>query len=391
MAENKISLKEVYKNLLSEAYTEKNDELLSIEEYDDEVVKKFEKLISIDNRDYEASKDDYETYLRIFYGIIKCKNKSSLKKLKDTIIKQSPWKQAINKSKNSLYRGIADSDRSILLSLLEAEIQIINEENLEDLEEIYQNKVNREDLASTFFENIFRDFEQAFDGNFENPRVIFMGINPKIVELDHDDYNLANLYLNPFDSKRPVLMNKNLDEDYYFKNGGFFFTKSESDEEVRKEFIRRVCEKSEITPFAFWEFYPYATMNQKNWYKEIEIRNGKIKKYFGWRIVLPSQIWLLCLLSYAIKKAQFENKELILYCTKKNAPFAKNTMMPLVDILEIDKNKRICILSSKSQNRVFSKGNIKAYPSTVIPKFIKLDSNKEFFASVWGIEDKSEK
>ena len=385
MAENKISLKEVYKNLLSEAYTEKNDELLSIEEYDDEVVKKFEKLISIDNRDYEASKDDYETYLRIFYGIIKCKNKSSLKKLKDTIIKQSPWKQAINKSKNSLYRGIADSDRSILLSLLEAEIQIINEENLEDLEEIYQNKVNREDLASTFFENIFRDFEQAFDGNFENPRVIFMGINPKIVELDHDDYNLANLYLNPFDSKRPVLMNKNLDEDYYFKNGGFFFTKSESDEEVRKEFIRRVCEKSEITPFAFWEFYPYATMNQKNWYKEIEIRNGKIKKYFGWRIVLPSQIWLLCLLSYAIKKAQFENKELILYCTKKNAPFAKNTMMPLVDILEIDKNKRICILSSKSQNRVFSKGNIKAYPSTVIPKFIKLNSNKEFFASVWGI------
>jgi hypothetical protein len=391
MAENKISLKEVYKKLLSEAYTEKNDELLSIEEYDDEVVKKIEKLISIDNHDYEASKDYYETYLRIFYGIIKCKNKSSLKQLKDTIIKQSPWKQAINKSKNSLYRGIADSDRSILLSLLEAEIQIINEENLEDLEEIYQNKVNREDLASTFFENIFRDFEQAFDGNFENPRVIFMGINPKIVELDHDDYNLANLYLNPFDSKRPVLMNKNLDEDYYFKNGGFFFTKSESDEEVRKEFIRRVCEKSEITPFAFWEFYPYATMNQKNWYKEIEIRNGKIKKYFEWRIVLPSQIWLLCLLSYAIKKAQFENKELILYCTKKNAPFAKNTMMPLVDILEIDKNKRICILTSKSQNRVFSKGNIKAYPSTVIPKFIKLDSNKEFFASIWGIEDKSEK
>jgi|GEM_PF-6911569 hypothetical protein len=40
MAENKISLKEVYKKLLSEAYTEKNDELLSIEEYDDEVVKK---------------------------------------------------------------------------------------------------------------------------------------------------------------------------------------------------------------------------------------------------------------------------------------------------------------------------------------------------------------
>jgi len=389
MTENKISLKEVYENVLSEAYTEKNDKLLPIEEYDDEVVEKIENLIAIDARDYEAaidpkdSKNYYDTYLRILYGIIKCEDDKQLEALKGEIKENNPWENALNDSNQ--FRSIADSDRSILLSLLEAEIQIINEENLGDLEEIYQNKVNREDLASTFFENIFRDFEQAFDGNFENPRVIFMGINPKIVELDHDDYNLANLYLNPFDSKRPVLMNKNLDEDYYFKNGGFFFTKSESDEEVREEFIRRVCEKSEITPFAFWEFYPYATMNQKNWYKEIEIRNGKIKKYFEWRIVLPSQIWLLCLLSYAIKKAQFENRELILYCTKKNAPFAKNTMMPLVDILEIDKNKRICILTSKSQNRVFSKGNIKAYPSTVIPKFIKLDSNKEFFASVWGI------
>jgi hypothetical protein len=394
MTEKKILLKEVYKNLLSEAYTEKNDKLLPILAYDNEVIEKIEKLITIDAQDYEIaidsknSKNYYETYLRIFYGIIKCENEEDLGKWKDSIIENNPWKEALEKESNK-YRSIADSDRSILLSLLEAEIQVINEENLEDLGEIYQNKVNREDLASTFFENIFRDFEQAFDGNFENPRVIFMGINPKIVELDHDDYNLANLYLNPFDSKRPVLMNKNLDEDYYFKNGGFFFTKSESDEEVREEFIRRVCEKSEITPFAFWEFYPYATMNQKNWYKEIEIRNGKIKKYFEWHIVLPSQIWLLCLLSYAIKKAQFENKELILYCTKKNAPFAENTMMPLVDILEIDKNKRICILTSKSQNRVFSKGNIKAYSSTVIPKFIKLDSNKEFFASVWGIEGKS--
>lgn len=94
------------------------------------------------------------------------------------------------------------------------------------------------------------------------------------------------------------------------------------------------------------------------------------------------------MLVYAIKKVQFrKNENLILYCTKKNAKFIKKTMIPLIDILEIDKNKRICILTSKSQNRVFSKGNIKAYPSTVIPKFIKLDSNKEFFASVWDIRD----
>lgn len=390
MAEKKILLKEVYGNLLSDAYVaEKNDKLLPIEEYDVEVVEKIEKLITIDEQDYEVAEEYYKNYLRILDGVIKCKDKRSLKRWKKKIIKDSPWALAVKKSKKSQYRGIADSDRIILMSLLEEEIKIIEKDNRQDLEEIYGEGIA--EPAKMFFVSIFRDFEQAFDGNFENPRVIFMGINPKIEKLDHENYDLENRFSKPFNGIRSVLMNKNIDEDYYFKNGGFFFTKSESDEEFRKEFIRRVCEKSEITPFAFWEFYPYATMSQKKWFKEIKIRNRKIKKYFEWRLVLPSQIWLLCLLVYAIKKVQFrKNENLILYCTKKNAKFIKKTMIPLIDILEIDKNKRICILTSKSQNRVFSKGNIKAYPSTVIPKFIKLDSNKEFFASIWGIGNESE-
>ena len=360
------------------------------DEYDNEVAAKIEKLISIDNRDYEASKDYYETYLRIFYGIIKCKNKSSLKKLKDTISKQSPWKQAINKSENSLYRGIADSDRKILLPLLKEEIQILNKENLNDLEKILRETPSTNlkigaTPAENFLAFIFRDFEQAFDGNFENPRVIFMGINPKIVELDHDYYNLTNLYLNPFDSKRSVLMNKNLDEDYYFKNGGFFFSTLEVDDKsIMTKFMDRVMDNSKRTPFALWEFYPYATMNQDKWFNKIEIRNKKIKKYFEWKLVLPSQIWLLCLLSYAIKKAQFETKELILYCTKKNLDFVENTMIPFIDILELNKHKNICILTNRGGSRVFSKGNIMKYPIPEVPSFIKIDSNKEFFASVWG-------
>lgn len=355
---------------------------------------KYKDLLPIDDQDYKDAKDYYEKYLQLFDRIIKCKSKASLMKLKD-IIKQSPWKQAIEKSKKSLYRGVADSDRKIVLPLLKEEIQILNKENLNDLEkiskEISSNKIKiRTTPAENFFASIFRDFEQAFDGNFENPRVIFIGINPKIEKLDHEDYKLEDRFSEPFNKKRPVLLNTNENKDYYFGKRSFFFsTFNSKDEKIKTEFINRVSDETKITPFAFWEFYPYATMNQNNWYKEIKIRNGKIKKYFEWHIVLPSQIWLLCLLSYAIKKAQFENKELILYCTKKNAPFAKNTMMPLVDILEIDKNKRICILTSKSRNRVFSKGNIKAYPNTVIPKFIKLDSNKDFFASVWGIGGKS--
>lgn len=370
MAKKKKSIKKIYKEIL-------------FDEYDNEVAAKIEKLISIDNRDYEASKDYYETYLRIFYGIIKCENDKQLKELKEEIKENNPWEKALEKQDQ--YRGIADSDRSILLSLLETEIQIIKEKNLEDLEEIYENKVNRKDLANIFFENIFRDFEQAFDGNFENPRVIFMGINPKIVELNHDDYDLTDLYLNPFDSKRPVLMNKNLDEDYYFKNGGFFFSTLEVDDKsIMTKFMDRVIDNTKRTPFALWEFYPYATMSQKEWFNKIEIRNIKIRKYFEWKLVLPSQIWLLCLLSYAIKKAQFETKELILYCTKKNLDFVENTMIPFIDILELNKHENICILTNRGGSRVFSKGNIMKYPIPEVPSFIKIDSNKEFFASVWG-------
>lgn len=371
MAKKKKSIKKIYKEILSD-------------EYDNEDADKIEKLISIDEQDYEAAEEYYKIYMRILDGVIKCKDKSSLKKWKKKIIKESPWKQAVKKSKKSLYRGIADSDRIILMSLLEEEIKIIEKDNRKDLEEIYGEGIA--EPAKMFFASIFRDFEQAFDGNFENPRVIFIGINPKIVKLDHENYDLENRFSKPFNGIRSVLMNKNLDQDYYFKNGGFFFTKSESDEDIREEFIRRVSEKSEITPFAFWEFYPYATMSQKKWFKDIKIRNKKIKKYFEWQLVLPSQIWLLCLLIYAIKKVQFrKNENLILYCTKKNANFIKKTMTPLIDVLDISKNKRICILTSKSQNRVFSKGNIKAYPNTKIPQFIKLDSNKDFFASVWGL------
>lgn len=355
----------------------------------------YKELLPIDNQDYTDAKKYYEEYLEIFDGIIKCKSKASLKKLKDTIIKQSPWKQAIKKSKKSLYRGVADSDRKIVLPLLKEEIQILNKENLNDLEKISKEVSSKKikigaTPAENFFAFLFRDFEQAFDGNFENPRVIFLGINPKIEKLDHEDYKLEDRFLEPFNKKRPVLMNTNENKDYYFKDGGFFFSTFKSkDEKIKTEFINRVSDETEITPFAFWEFYPYATMSQKNWYKEIKIRNGKIKKYFEWSLVLPSQIWLLCLLSYAIKKAQFENTELILYCTKKNATFIENTMIPLVDVWELDKYNKICVLTNKGQNRVFSKGNIMSYPFPKIPSFIKRKTNKDFFTSVWGVEGKS--
>ena len=114
MTENKISLKEVYENVLSESYTEKNDKLLPIEEYDDEVVEKIENLIAIDARDYEAaidskdSKNYYDTYLRILYGIIKCEDDKQLEALKGEIKENNPWENALNDSNQ--FRSIADSD-----------------------------------------------------------------------------------------------------------------------------------------------------------------------------------------------------------------------------------------------------------------------------------------
>ena len=57
MVEKKILLKGLYKELLSDAYAENNDKLLPIGAYDDEVIGKIEKLITIDAQDYEVAID----------------------------------------------------------------------------------------------------------------------------------------------------------------------------------------------------------------------------------------------------------------------------------------------------------------------------------------------
>ena|GEM_PF-4923308 len=50
------------------------------------------------------------------------------------------------------------------------------------------------------------DYEQAFDGNFINPSVLIVGINPKYVE--HDSYGLKDVYKNPFNQCRVPLAKK---------------------------------------------------------------------------------------------------------------------------------------------------------------------------------------
>lgn len=207
MEEKKILLKEVYKNLLSHAYAEKNDNLLPIEEYDDEVAGKIETLITIDAQDYEAaidsknSKNYYETYLRIFYGIIKCENEEDLGKWKDPIIENNPWKKALENSEQ--FRSIADSDYKIMETLITKESEgfiknILNNKLFEKgIKNISKNddfrKTIADELAAPFFEKLFSRFEHAFDGNFEKTKVIILGINPRLKKISHKDFGLENI------------------------------------------------------------------------------------------------------------------------------------------------------------------------------------------------------
>ena len=113
MTENKISLKEEYKNLIPT--------MKYVKKYVKKTAENIDKLLSIDKDDYELAKDDYAEYLKILYQLIECKNEEQLKGLKKDIKDNNPWKEAL-KTTNQ-FRSIADSDRSILEPLIEKEIK----------------------------------------------------------------------------------------------------------------------------------------------------------------------------------------------------------------------------------------------------------------------------
>lgn len=407
MEEKKILLKEVYENLLSEAYTEKNDKLLPIAKYDDEVAEKIEKLITIDAQDYEVaidskdSKNYYDTYLRIFYGIIKCENEKDLGKWKTPIIENNPWKEALEKESNK-YRSIADSDRSILEPLIDEEInnfkdnifsKKMRESFSDEVSKIYsqyggEKKFNteiKESIAKPFFKQIFSDFEHAFDGNFENPRVIILGINPKLENIKHKRFNLQRVYRRPFDSRRYTLFCNNLRYDeYYFTPNGFFFIENKENNtpsEIRKELLYQIISKKEDTPYALWEFFPYATNSEIEWYDGVKI-SKKIKKYLELKKILPSQIWLLCLLTYTLKKAIFSSRKMYLFLTKTNKSFKDKFFEKYRKLLKINEKSNVKILTkNNSQNRKFHCNNIKEYNK----KKMNFNSVEEFFEKIWGI------
>lgn len=403
MAKKKILLKEVYEKLLSDANAEKNDKLLPILAYDNEVVEKIEKLITIDAQDYEVaidsenSKNYYDTYLRIFYGIIKCENEEDLGKWKDSIIENNPWKKALENSEQ--FRSIADSDYKIMEVLITKEsegfIKNLLDNNLfkTGIETINENdefrKMIADELAIPFFEKLFSRFEHAFDGNFEDPRVIILGINPRLQNISHADFGLKNIYKNIFDYKCPSYVREENHEiyKYYFRNGGFFFGalgKNKKDKEknkimikLREDFMNSLEMKF---PYALYEFFPYATDSENNWYINIKINNGK--KYLALEKLLPSQIWMLCLLTYTLKKAIFSGRTMYLFLTKNNEEFKKGFFDKYLELLNISNKTNIKILTkNNNQNRNFRWNNIKEYKK----KKMNFASVEEFFKIIWGI------
>lgn len=407
MVEKKILLKGIYENLLSKADTEKNDKLSSIEVYDDEVVENIEKLITIDAQDYEVaidpknSKNYYETYLRIFYGIIRCENEEQLKGLKKDIKKNNPWKEALKTSNR--FRSIADSDRNILEPLIEEEINNFKDNIFsKKMRESFSDKVSKiysqyggekkfnteikESIAKPFFKQIFSDFEHAFDGNFENPRVIILGINPKLANIKHKRFNLQRVYRNPFNSTRNTLFsNKLKNDEYYFTPNGFFFIeidKYKTSDKIKEKFLHQITSEEEDTPYALWEFFPYATNSEIEWYDGIKLSKD-ITKYIELKKILPSQIWLLCILTYTLKNAILSERKMYLFLTKTNESFKNKFFENYRKLLKINEESNVEIFTkNNSQNRKFHCNNIKKYYTKKKKNYASVE---DFFEEIWGI------
>lgn len=162
-----------------------------------------------------------------------------------------PWENA--HKKNNELKSIADSDRKILIPMLDKEKEAVDKF-------IKNGDIKYNGDVHALLKKLFNDFEHAFDGNFENPKVIILGINPKMSNINHDSYNLQGVYEEPFCKYRATLFSENpKDNDYYFSetNGLFFkgMDKTAKSRELRKKFMKQVNCKTEETPFALWEFF----------------------------------------------------------------------------------------------------------------------------------------
>lgn len=153
---------------------------------------------------------------------------------------------------------------------------------------------------------------------------------------------------------------------------------------IKEDFLHQITSREKNTPYALWEFFPYATNSEIEWYDGIKLSKD-ITKYLELKKILPSQIWLLCLLTYTLKKAIFSRREMYLFLTKTNESFKNIFFENYRKLLKINNNSKVKILTkNNNQNRKFHCNNIKEYKK----EKMNFASVEDFFEKIWGIPEK---
>ena len=375
-----------------------------------DVRERYSQLLPIDDNDYRKAKSFYDNYLNTFHNLLICDNLHNLNTLKSAIINNNPWKVAIDEPRDD-FKGIAESDYEILNPLINNEVSnfkniFLNNKlkkfygdnffnlltiNLEeDTRNVIENEI-KSNMSIPFYKKIFSDFEHAVDGNFENPRVIILGSNPRLKNIDHAPFNLETVYLNPFEHGVPDYINNEESEiyQYYFTDNGFFLKELDSCEHkkfIKDSFINNL--KGDNFPYALLELYPYSTEGINLWYEGVPINNTKIKKYLNIKRFLPSQIWLLNILTYTIKKALLSNDKMFIFCTVKNSRF-KEKFLDNYFKVELKLNIKSCVkvlLKKDDRDRMFNVNNIEGYLDYPEIKFNEKTASVEFFELIWNIK-----
>lgn len=318
---------------------------------------KYEDLFHILDGDYEKSAAYYNEYLEIFHDLVQGDNFGA-NNLRERIENSNPWKNSGYSDGEYEFISLAGTDCDILAPLL---IDNIENSQQKDAKEVIQAR--------------FKDFEHAFDGNFINPRVILLGINPKMSS-EHDSYGLKDtVYKEPFNENRPIL-----DNDYYSGDSSIFYAKMKEHQDLKDIHSKMISNEDKVTPVALWEFFPYASEKETVWQKGYSISKS-LKRYFQLKETLPSQIWMVCLLTYTIKRSE----KLFLFLRKNNKDFRNHFLNKYFEEIQIMNKEKITVLSKKSgASKYLSNGNVKPFYKESLTN-VQTDTVEEFFKDLWGI------
>ena len=322
----------------------------------------YKHLFQISDDDYEKAATHYDEYLAIFHDLVQGDIFDAYN-LRERIENSNPWKNSGYSDGKYEFISLAGTDCDILAPLL---IDNIENSQQEDAKEVIQAR--------------FKDFEHAFDGNFIKPRVILLGINPKMSS-KHDSYGLKDtVYKEPFNTNRPIL-----DIDYYNSSDSIFYAKTKEFPLLQKSLRDMIYEDKTETPVALFEFFPYASETETNWRDGYKIDDAIIQ-YFNFKKILPSQIWMICLLTYAIRSSD----KLFLFLRKNNEDFRNHFLNKYFEEIQIMNKENIKVLSKKSgSSKYLSNGNVKPFFKESLTN-VRTDTVEKFFKDLWGISSSTE-